>query len=578
MLDVFHLPAGTGDLWLRVTRLAPRRPSDEALRARALHELVWGIDRGDPAYVGVVGQVIDLLDGGSTGASRWGGALPEATRMAQLRTLEEALVSGRLQIQWEDFPSLTARTAWEPELPPLPPAEPARESKSFDVKLIDDTGAPIAGMDVNLTIDGEPETFTTSGGGLAHGEGYESSALLRMLKVDDVPKKLESRWSKPRSLELPKGADVAEVVAGERFNPLRVSANKPFTLILRRPAVRRVRLLGMLFDANKCFLLPQGLAGILSIVAQHRERPAAKVLIVGHAGGDEDLKGADIAVDRADLVAAYLTGKPEPWLAWFKKDKPERSRWGTREVQLMLSAVPGNFYSGYASGLTDVPTRQAIKDFQSSQGLEPDGKASGATLKALVKAYLDIEDTSVAQDVVPITHGCEGHFEDDKTADGLEPDDRRLEVFFFDGEMSPAPGGKVSQAGAPQYAAWRSALVSTRDFEHHGIHVQIIDAKKRPVPFAEVHLDGPTTGDAVADVHGFVSFAGLKPGEYTLNAQKKGLKVGSYNVTYPTAKTTLGYKKPRSKPKAPQAAGAPPSLPAPPPLGDSSPPGLGGGS
>jgi hypothetical protein len=518
-------------------------------------------------------RVLDLLDDCSVWGLGPAASRAEASRMTQVRGLEEALPAGRLQIKWEEFPSLSRRDHWEPELAPLPPAKPPREPKPFDVQLIDDTGAPIAGLDVNLTIDGEPETIKTNGGGIAHGEGYESSALLRMLVVDGVAKKLEPRWSTPRSSELPKGADVAEVVAGERFNPLRVSANKPFTLILRRPAVRRVRLLGMLFDANKCFLLPNALPGILSIVSQHRERPDAKVLIVGHAGGDEDLKGADIAVDRADMVAAYLTGKPQPWLAWFAKDKPERSRWGTREVQLMLSALPDAFYTGYASGVTDGPTRRAIKDFQASQGLEPDGKAGGATLKALVNAYLNLEDTTLGQDMVPTTHGCEGHFEDDKTSEGFEPDDRRMEVFFFDGELSPAPGGKVSQAGAPEYTAWRSALVSTRDFEHHGIHVQIIDSKKHPVPRAEVHLVGPTTGEAVADAHGFVSFAGLKPGEYTLNAEKGGLKVGSYKITYPTAKTQPGYAKPKKKPSSQKGGGGPPM---PPPLAPPSLPGLGG--
>ncbi len=51
---------------------------------------------------------------------------------------------------------------------------------------------------------------------------------------------------------------------------------------------KRVRLVGMLFDANKCFLLPQGLPGIKTIIDMNKKEPKAEVLIVGHAGGDED--------------------------------------------------------------------------------------------------------------------------------------------------------------------------------------------------------------------------------------------------------------------------------------------------
>jgi hypothetical protein len=138
------------------------------------------------------------------------------------------------------------------------------------------------------------------------------------------------------------------------------------------------------------------------------------------------------------------------------------------------------------------------------------------------------------------------------TKAGVQPDDRRLEVFFFDWEIKPEPPGKISVAGSPQYPAWRAALVETRDFEHHGIHVQIVDNKKKPVPLAQVHLEGPLTADAVADPHGFVSFFGLTPGDYTLSAKKAGFTVGTYKIKYPTAKTLPGYAN-----AAPPASGMP---------------------
>ena len=65
----------------------------------------------------------------------------------------------------------------------------------------------------------------------------------------------------------------------------------------------------MLFDADKCFLIPQALDGIRSIVAMHQAHPAAKVLIVGHEGGDEVTAGPDIALARAKVLSGATQGR-----------------------------------------------------------------------------------------------------------------------------------------------------------------------------------------------------------------------------------------------------------------------------
>jgi outer membrane protein OmpA-like peptidoglycan-associated protein len=324
------------------------------------------------------------------------------------------------------------------------------------------------------------------------------------------------------------------------------------TMPRSKETAKRVRLVGMLFDANKCFLLPQGLPGIKTIIAMHNEEPKAEVLIVGHAGGDEDLAGADIAFDRAQILGAYLKSKPNAWLNWFGPDKSPRSRWGTREIQLMLSVLPEGetpLYEGYALGITDEKTTEAIKGFQEYMNKEKvaslptDGKADFETRKALVEAYMAIEDTTLGEDVTPIAHGCEGHFEDTKTETGVTADDRRLEVFFFKKAIDPRPEAAISSEGAADYPKWLSKVIETKDFEHHGIHVQIIDSEKQPAPFATVHLKGPTNAEATADEHGFVSFFGLKAGEYTISSEKDGYKIGVSKIVYPTAKSVKGCAK-----------------------------------
>ncbi len=159
-----------------------------------------------------------------------------------------------------------------------------------------------------------------------------------------------------------------------------------------------------------------------------------------------------------------------------------------------------------------------------------------------------LEDTSLAADITPVAHGCTGHVDDTITQDGLQPDDRRLEVLFFDFDIKPPPSGDTSGASAPEYPAWKARLVETVDFENHGIHVQLVDTQKQPVPLAAVHLDGPTQADTTADEHGFVSFFGLVAGDYTIQGTTRmGIVMPPTKITYPTAKTVEDARVIRSK-------------------------------
>jgi hypothetical protein len=320
----------------------------------------------------------------------------------------------------------------------------------------------------------------------------------------------------------------------------------------KKDVVHRVRLSGMIFDANKCFPLPEALGGISSILRKHGSYPQAQLLLVGHAGGDEDVAGSALAFERAQMLGAYLKGKPNSWLNQFGPGKNARSRWGTRELQLMLSVLPAGgapFYAGNASGLTDAKTVAALKAFQESTNKEKgaslptDGKGDFETRQALVEAYMELAGTKLGEEVTPIAHGVEGHCEDGKTASGMEVDDRRFEAFCFEQGIKPQPAASTSQAGSGPYSQWLENLADTEDFENHGIHVQIVDAQKQPVPFADVQLKGPVSAQARSDEHGFVSFTGLKKGDYLIGSEKNGYRIGTSKLAYPTAKTMPGYVK-----------------------------------
>jgi hypothetical protein len=311
-------------------------------------------------------------------------------------------------------------------------------------------------------------------------------------------------------------------------------------------AAHIVRLIGMTFDANKCFLLPYALPGIKAIVAMHKKFGDAKVLIVGHDGGDEEMKSVHLAYCRAEILGAYLTNDVEAWLKWFATNNPVKIRWGTREVQLMLSSLPQGekpFFIGNASGITDKKTQEAAKKFQQycndklGGKLKVDGVAGPKTIKELLKAYMGIEDTTLAQHIKPLAHGCEGQFEDDLTAEGMQPDERIIEVFFFEKGIRPTPSAKTSVTGDTDYFAWKKKVIETENHEFHGIHLQIVDSKKKPVKFAKAFLEGPKKVEGMTDEQGFAFFSGLVAGQYTVRAEKQGHEINTTTLTYPTAKT-----------------------------------------
>ncbi|MBN1603940.1 MAG: hypothetical protein JW915_20180 [Chitinispirillaceae bacterium] len=335
-------------------------------------------------------------------------------------------------------------------------------------------------------------------------------------------------------------------ISGNTIYPLKFNAGAHKIVISKTGNAHIVRLIGLTFDSNKCFLLPYALPGIRAIVEMHKRLPKAEVLIVGHDGGDEEFKGVDLAYNRAEILRAYLTNNVEAWLRWFGKNIPPAIRWGTHEIQLMLSSLPEGekpFYFGNASGVTDQKTKDTVKAFQafwnSKKGtnLKVDGIAGPKTQKEIVTAYMEIEDTSLSSNFAPVAHGCEGQFEDDLTLQGMQPDERIIEIFFFEKGISPKPAKKTSFNGSNDYFKWKKQIVETKNFEYHGIHIQIIDKKKKPVKCAKIILEGPKNHEAYTDEQGFAFFSGLTAGEYCARAEKKGIEINSAKITYPTAKT-----------------------------------------
>ncbi|MDB5105358.1 MAG: OmpA family protein [Fibrobacteres bacterium] len=295
----------------------------------------------------------------------------------------------------------------------------------------------------------------------------------------------------------------------------------------------RVRLYGMFFDLNKSFLLPSAMEGIRGVKSQYDAHPGSNLLIIGHTDtSGQDAYNLTLSLERADAMAAYLTDKREAWEAFFGEAKPEEKRWGTREIQLMLSVLPegGNpFFTGEAAGANDGETQAAVKAFQQAKGLKVDGIAGPATRKALIADYMAMDGTTLPPDLTPTTHGCGENFPAVETEDGKRsPDDRRVEILFFDGDIVPAPPGKTSKKGSTQYPAWLAGVSETLDFDAGGgalaprsLHISVIAVTENNLtPLADtpykLRLNDGKTFSKVTDANGLVEQDEVRPGDHEL--------------------------------------------------------------
>src|SRR5262249_46267357 len=145
-----------------------------------------------------------------------------------------------------------------------------------------------------------------------------------------------------------------------------------YTIILPARLVR-VRLVGMLFETDKSFLLPSSMPGIRQLKSIYDEHIGKTVLVSGHADrAGSAAHNLALSVDRAQSVAAFLQDDDDDWMSRYEAGAHHSAVWGTREDQHMLSAVPdaggSPYFTGPITGRVDASTRDATTRFQSDNG------------------------------------------------------------------------------------------------------------------------------------------------------------------------------------------------------------------
>lgn len=251
-----------------------------------------------------------------------------------------------------------------------------------------------------------------------------------------------------------------------------------------RPIVRRLgalprvvmaRIRGLLFQTNKCFLLPSAIPSLRRVRDVYVKNNPSELLVVGHTdtSGEPSINDP-LSIERADAVAAFLKDDVEPWLDMYGTGKPESKRWGNAEDLLMIQTMPD-----FGAKPPDV---DPIRWFQTRHNDKPesqrrplaslkvDGIAGPNTRRQLAHDYMELDGATLGEDagfdIKITTHGCGENFPVDETGTELDtaPEDnrrdqldRRVELFFFDAEfgIQPPPPGKNSRAGSTEYLEWR---------------------------------------------------------------------------------------------------------------------------
>ncbi len=393
----------------------------------------------------------------------------------------------------------------------------------FSLTVVDEQGMPLDDLALELTIDGKARKVKTNGAGQARvDDAHMSFGSARFANLKSVRDKLRERKIPNADAPAPKGENVRVVPLTNDLASIPLEAEKPLTVVLRRNHVR-IRLIGMHFETDKAFLLPSAMRGVRRVVEAYKQLPDGKLLSVGHTDtAGEEHWNLDLSLERADAMADYLTDRVDGWLKWFDVKVHPKKFWGVREEQHMLRALPEGaepFYAGTIDGIEGTQTHEAAARFQAwsnttrGTSLVVDGKIGPATRRELVTAYMALDATSLPKGMTIERHGCGEFFPEDATEDGVaDPENRRVEVFCFDGAIEPPPPGKLSKRGSTEYPTWRKQATETIDFETTGVSaeghiVRLTGFDKQPLAAAKCRIAGQAAKVFVADAQGRIALA-----------------------------------------------------------------------
>ena len=292
---------------------------------------------------------------------------------------------------------------------------------------------------------------------------------------------------------------------------LGLATGERHTIIIPATVIR-ARLVGMLFETDKTFLLPSSMAGIRRLKQLYDEHLAKTVVVSGHTdrAGSADHNLA-LSVERAQAVAAFLQDEVDDWLPRYKAGKQKSTVWSTREDQYMLSFLKDDsgkpYLGGAVTGKPDAGTRAAVHRFQGHNGLAQ-GAMNDDTRRLLIQRYMATDGTTLPDDAQVVIHGCGESHPSVPTADSVAlAENRRVEIFLFRGPPKPPPSTPCPAGGCAEYPQWVARSTQTFDINSDPeVVVFLVDELGLPLRNAAVRvlLPGGKKEEVQTDDHGTI--------------------------------------------------------------------------
>lgn len=236
----FQLRLPLEDFWVRHVR--PELALDAEQRHRAedlIRELRLAFEHRDARIIRVAESLLRVAEGdGSPKARPRRSQHSKASADTDTRLRLEALLrSGRLVVESRRLPSLSARRiALELPLPPLPPAARETTTHSFELRLVDEIGQAVPGIDAEFSADGVHVVPTNAGGVALLADMTTVSASVSLRDGEALAKVLEPRWQQARKGSAPNEANVQTIVfRGAGVGPFSLKAEVPNTVVLQPP-------------------------------------------------------------------------------------------------------------------------------------------------------------------------------------------------------------------------------------------------------------------------------------------------------------------------------------------------------
>ncbi len=411
----------------------------------------------DQAALDVVDQVFRTLE--RRGAPNPGAA--SAEREAR-EALQQHVRSGHLALTGQT--RLRGTTRGDELMNPfedLPASDPPPPPTTFFVlRLVDEVGDPIDGIEIDFEVLGEHGKATTDGSGRARLDGMEgASALATIPSPSRVREKLQPRWSTPRTPAIPESTPEAPVetdVLDDHLDPVALKKEVETTLvILPRFACRGIA--ATTFDFGRSFVRREAIVPMASIAQELHQDDGQLAWLFGHT----DLSGPEklnkrLSERRAEALFAVFTHDFARWDALWKgepKGSPWSESWGTREVQHMLNALGCTDDAGKSlgeDGDNGTKTKQAVRRFKRKDyptvpaeqaDLPDDSKIDAAFREQLFFAYAKlvgrepVDAARFAKIGSAAFMGC-GEF-NPLSLSAKDRESRRAVVFIFDPAAQP---------------------------------------------------------------------------------------------------------------------------------------------